>query len=137
MSFPDIDYALYQKIAGGTAITALVGGTASPRIYNLQAPQSATLPYIVFYHNAGGFDNETLRGEYTFNYRVEAVGSNRQSCYNVVNACINHLHNNDVPITGYDNFQTIVEQVNSFIDNSDGVEYWRKVFDIRIRYTKG
>ncbi len=40
--------AMYGKLAGGTALCALVGGTAAPRIYYQQAPESATLPYVIF-----------------------------------------------------------------------------------------
>jgi len=135
MNLPDVDYGIYQKLIASATITTLVGGAVTPRIYNLQAPIQSALPYIVFYHNAGGFDNLTPRGEYTFDYRVECVADSRQVCYTVANACATHLHNNDIPLTGYSNYSTKIGQVYSFIENDNGKQYWRKGFDIKIRYS--
>lgn len=47
--------ALYTTMTGGTALTALLAGTAS--VYDMQAPDNATLPYVVFSLQAGGPDN--------------------------------------------------------------------------------
>jgi hypothetical protein len=49
--------ALYTTLNGGTALTTLLGGTA--RIYELQAPDGAKPPYVVFNHQGGGPDNIT------------------------------------------------------------------------------
>lgn len=137
MNLPDVDYAIYQRLIASSTVTNLVGGTIAPRIYNLQAPLKSALPYIVFYHNAGGFDNMTPRGEYTFTYRVESVAEARQMCYTLCNTSIAHFHNNDMPLTGYSNFRTKVGQVYSLIENDNGKQYWRKGFDLTIGYTIG
>jgi hypothetical protein len=49
--------ALYTTLNGGTALATLLGGTA--RIYELQAPDGAKPPYVVFNHQGGGPDNIT------------------------------------------------------------------------------
>lgn len=36
------------QLAADTTLAAAIGGTASPRIYESQAPQGAALPYVVF-----------------------------------------------------------------------------------------
>lgn len=51
--------ALYSRLTSGTALTSLVGGTASPRIYHNQAPDGATLPYVVFNWQGGGYQHST------------------------------------------------------------------------------
>jgi len=135
MNLPDVDYAIYQKLITSTTITNAVGGMPNPRIYNLQAPLTSALPYIIFYHNAGGIDNMTPRGEYTFDYRVECVADSRLSCYTIISASTTHLHNNDMPLAGYSNYRTKVGQVYSFIENDGGKQYWRKGFDITIQYS--
>jgi hypothetical protein len=47
--------ALYATLSGGTALTSLLAGTAS--VYDTQAPDGASLPYVVFSHAGGGPDN--------------------------------------------------------------------------------
>lgn len=47
--------ALYATLSGGTALTALLAGTTS--VYDAQAPDGASLPYVVFSHAGGGPDN--------------------------------------------------------------------------------
>mgnify|MGYP001454405751 CR=1 FL=1 len=51
--------ALYGRLAGGTALTSLIGGTATPRIYHNQAPDGATLPYVVYNWQGGGYQHTT------------------------------------------------------------------------------
>lgn len=48
--------SLYSRLQG-TAITSLLSGTTA--IYNLQAPNNASYPYIVFSTQGGGDDNDT------------------------------------------------------------------------------
>lgn len=52
-----INAAMYSTLQAGTALTALLAGTAS--IYNLAAPDGAAFPFVVFNHQGGGPDNQT------------------------------------------------------------------------------
>lgn len=54
-----LDTAIYSMLSGGTALTTLVGGTASPRIYHLQAPEGSPLPYVVWNIQGGGDTNDS------------------------------------------------------------------------------
>ena len=49
--------ALYSTLTGGTALTALLSGTAA--VYDMQAVEKATYPYVVYNHQGGGPTNET------------------------------------------------------------------------------
>ena len=49
-----LDAAIYTRLQG-TAITSLLAGTTS--LYHLQAPEDATLPYIVWNIQGGGDEN--------------------------------------------------------------------------------
>jgi hypothetical protein len=51
----DTSVALYTTLAGGTALTALLAGTTS--VYESQAPDKSTYPFVVFNHQGGGPDN--------------------------------------------------------------------------------
>jgi hypothetical protein len=65
----DTSAAIYTVLSGGTALVAQlatvpgVAGTASlPAIYDMQAPDGAPLPYVIFQHQGGGPDNITSAG---------------------------------------------------------------------------
>lgn len=47
--------ALYSRLSSGTALTALLAGTAA--VYYEQAPDDASLPYVVFSVQSGGDEN--------------------------------------------------------------------------------
>jgi len=51
----DTSTALYTTLQGGAALTTLLAGTVS--IYDMQAPDGAAMPYVVFNHQGGGPDN--------------------------------------------------------------------------------
>ena len=54
MIIGDTATALYTTLTGGTALTAMLSGTTS--VYHAQAPDEATMPYVVFNHQGGGPD---------------------------------------------------------------------------------
>jgi hypothetical protein len=56
----DTSTALYSTLNGGTVLTAALGGTA--RIYDMQAPDGVSPPFLVFQHQGGGPDNITSAG---------------------------------------------------------------------------
>lgn len=43
-----IDRWIYERLAASPAVTSLVGGTASPRIFASQATQGAALPLVIY-----------------------------------------------------------------------------------------
>jgi hypothetical protein len=52
----ELDAAIYTRLQG-TAITSQLAGTTS--LYHIQAPENATLPYIVWNIQGGGDENLT------------------------------------------------------------------------------
>ena len=52
MIIDDTATAIYTTLKAGTALTGMLSGTTS--IYHMQAPDNASLPYIVFNHQGGG-----------------------------------------------------------------------------------
>jgi hypothetical protein len=51
--------ALQSRLAAGTALTALLGGTANPRIYHNKAPDGTPMPFVVYQWQGGGFNHDT------------------------------------------------------------------------------
>lgn len=52
-----LNQSIYNRLSGATAITSLLA-SGTP-IYALQAPEGATLPYLVYSLQAGGDRNDT------------------------------------------------------------------------------
>jgi len=50
---------VYDSLKADATLTALIGGSTAPRIYAFQAPEGATLPYVIF-QVIGGFDTQAL-----------------------------------------------------------------------------
>jgi len=52
-----LNTAIYSRLSSATALTSLLSGTTA--IYAQQAPESASLPYVVFSVQGGGDENQT------------------------------------------------------------------------------
>jgi hypothetical protein len=97
-----IEVALYNKLKAGTAITALVGGTASYRIYNTVHAQGASLPSIVFQKQGGGHTPDTPRENVDIIYTVKVLSDNLQTAENIDQAITAALDRQDLSVgSGY------------------------------------
>lgn len=103
-----IDQALYSTLTGGTALTNMLGGTAS--VYHIRAPDSATYPYVVFNVQGGGPENinPSDLGNYLYYVRCYTKTSSD-------NAALIHeqiktlLDKKTLTVTGYTNLWTRFE----------------------------
>jgi hypothetical protein len=106
--------ALYTKLAGGTALAALVGGTAAPRIYHSIAPDNATAPYVVFDWVAGGYSatSQHVEGEGIFRIRAisTAAGTGAKEAGAIAKEVYNLLDRSDLgTITGFTHISLFAE----------------------------
>lgn len=71
----EVDAWIRATLAGGTALCALVGGTASPRIYSGLAPQNTSFPFVLFDVQEARDETGVAgdRGCVTTDYLVRAV----------------------------------------------------------------
>jgi hypothetical protein len=101
--------ALYSTLTGGTALTALLSGTAA--VYNTQAPDGAATPYVVFSLQGGGPLNITpsdVREEVVF---IRAYSKTSMANASNIDAQINSLiHKQTLTVSGYTNYFTVREQ---------------------------
>ncbi len=68
--------AIYTKLTGATALTSLLtGGTASPSVYEILAPEGNDPPYVVFNAQSPSVPRYTLTGVAFENtvYQVKGV----------------------------------------------------------------
>jgi hypothetical protein len=94
---------VYNTLGAGTALTALLGGTA---IYKSQAPDGTPLPYVVYSLQAGGPENitkKTIENDLLF---VRAYATNDAAARAIDDQVDILLRNKSITVTGYNNFCT-------------------------------
>ena len=123
--------ALYTRLQG-TALTALLPGTAS--IYDTQAPDNATLPYVVYNHQAGGPENVDANNlEANLWYvRAYSTTSNKtaQQIFEQVDTLLNRVN---ISITGYNTLWCAREENINLLENTPSGKIWSCGAVYRIR----
>ena len=100
-----IDLALYNKLTGSTALTALTsGGTASPSVYQWLAPENQDPPYVI-YNKQASTPQHTLSGVAFENllYAVKGVtlGHSAAAAGTIASTIDTVLADQALTITGY------------------------------------
>lgn len=126
--------ALYTKLSGGTALTALLASGSS--IYYMQAYDNAPLPYVVFDMAAGGPENingSDLRSEVVM---VKGYGTSADRAGSIDAACSSLLHKGSLSVTGYVNIWCCRETDISLLENTpSGEKVWMSGGYYRVRLT--
>ena len=103
-----LETAIYNKLAGGTALTTLLGGTI---IYNKQPPDTAVLPWVQISQASGLEDNSTPRREQDYVYLIKGVASTLLLAGSLADAIDTLMHGTELTVTGYSNFWTARERM--------------------------
>lgn len=109
-----LNTALYTTLQGGTALTALLAGTTS--IYNQQAPEGATLPYVVYNQQAGGPDNITNGDLRSVVYYVRGYASSPTTAGSIDAQISTLLHKQTLSVSGWTNIWTAREDEFSLVE---------------------
>lgn len=113
--FNALHTGIYNKLTGGTALTALLAGTAS--IYYQQAPDGAILPYVVFNSQGGGPDNTNASDMRDMVYHVRGYANSPALAGSVDAQISSLLHRGSVTVSGYTNFWLVRETDTSLVEN--------------------
>ena len=102
-----INTAVYGTITATSAVTSLLSGTAA--VYDSQAPDNATLPYVVFSIQAETRDN--TQGSDTTQAVINIRGyAGTPSVAGSIDGALSGLfHRNQFTVSGYVNFWTARE----------------------------
>jgi hypothetical protein len=125
--------ALYSTLAGGTALTTLLGGTA---IYNQQAPAGAALPYVVYSLQGGLTENIDPGTRRDLTYFVRGYSASAKRAGEIDAAIEALLHRKTLTVTGWRNFWTTRETDLELVETTPAGEsiYMSGAF-YRIRLT--
>jgi len=125
MALLTIEAGLYASLAGGTALTDLIGGAVNPRIYNRIAPNAAVLPYVIFYLADGQIPNETPRQDGDYVYRVDAWALTRTLAETIQKKIFDLLVGQSLNVAGWSNYDSKLRRLFSEAEAEKGVIYWR------------
>jgi hypothetical protein len=120
--FNALNTALYNKLAGGTALTTLLGGTA---IYYQQAPDHTNLPYVIWSYAGGGDENMTpgrMKNNIIYARGYAANAALAGSIDAQVDAL---LHDGSLSVSGWSNFWLARE---TDLETQDTMDSGDKVF---------
>ena len=98
-----LNTAIYNRLNGATAVTSLLAGTTS--VYALQAPEGATLPYIVWNVQGGGDVNDTSNRIKNLVIFIRAYATTNARAGSIDAAIDTALH--FVPFTGVTGYTNI------------------------------
>jgi hypothetical protein len=115
--------AIYSKLQG-TAVTSLLAGTTS--IYNQQAPDNATMPFIVFNLQGGGDENFDQHRTKNLVYFIRGYSQVSAAQAGSIDTAIDAaMHLQTLTPTGWSNFWTAREEDLTAVENSpSGQKIW-------------
>ena len=131
--------ALYSRLAGGTALTSQVGGTASPRIYHDVAPEKDTLPYVIFSWAGGGMTPTSPHVDGDGVIYVRAYSSVDDSeAGRIRDAVFGLLDRQPLTVTGWSNYWLACEAPNIEFEQPDasGKSIWSSGDHYRLKIDK-
>jgi hypothetical protein len=127
-----INSAIYTKLTGGTALTALLSnGTA---VYYLQAPDYATLPYVVWSFMAGGPTNDYPHDSRDIVLFVRGYATVPALAGTIDAQISSLLHRGTLSVTGYTNWWLARNEDVALIENApDGTKVYMAGAQYQIR----
>jgi hypothetical protein len=131
--------ALYTRLAAGTALTALVGGTTSPKIYHNQAPEDVDPPFLVYTWMGGGYTHETPGVWADGVLMVMAFSEvDQKSAGAIAQAVFNLLDRQPLTVTGWGNPALFAEapHVQEDVTDESGITTYQCGDEYRIMLNK-
>jgi hypothetical protein len=127
--------ALYATLKAGTALTALLSGTTS--IFDMQAPDGVSSPYVIFNHQGGGpelLTSKQIEGNIWLVRGYSAVSAKKASeIFGQVDALLNKKN---ITISGATTFWCVREENVKQVENGpDNSKFWMAGGLYRIRTT--
>lgn len=114
-----LNTGVFSKLSGGTALTALLGGTL---IYFEQAPDGQALPFVVWSYQFGGDQNRTNNREITMGVYVRGYAATPSLAGSIDAAVDALMHRGSISVSGWTNYDTQRESSVSMIENQRSTE---------------
>jgi hypothetical protein len=126
-----LNTAIYTKLSAGTALTTLLGGTL---IYYGQAPDGASLPYVVWSYSTSERENITSREMENALVYVRGYAASPAIAGSIDTQISALLHKQTLTVSGWTNFWTARETAVHLPEVDDAqVTTWTSGAYYRIR----
>ena len=132
----EVNKTIYDTLKAGTALTSLLAGSTS--VYHLQAPDNATLDYIVYSLQAGGDENETPKRRKNYVMNIRAYSATSAAKAGSIDTQIDALlHGKTLSVSGWANFWCNREVDIEMVENlTSKKKVWMKGGFYRVRIEK-
>lgn len=125
--------AIYTKLQTRSQLTSLLAGTTA--IYNMQAPDNATLPYVVFSLAGGGDENFDAHRTKNLVYFIRGYSKVSAAQAGSIDAQIDSaMHLQSLNVGGWSNFWTAREEDLTAVETlQNGEKIWMSGGNFRVR----
>lgn|GEM_PF-3102827 len=128
-----VEKAIRNALLGSSTITAAVAS----RIYALQAPPGAAMPYVVFVHMAGGDENNTQLGSADLRYLIQAIGTDAQGVVDLATTIRTVFHKVNMTMDApYRVFNSHELEPVRMVETVERVQYWHMGAIYRFRVSE-
>lgn len=128
-TYPELDAAVFSLLSNDGGLTALV----STRIRYLIAQETDAMPAVIFYNVTGQVPNRCPRDEVDEIFRIESRGTYAAQARSVHDAVYAAVHEKALTISGWTNYWLVCERQQRFNDDLDGKQYFRFIWDVRVK----
>ena len=130
-----LEEVLYSRLAAGTALTTLLGGTS---IYNALGAEGTAIPYplVIFTKSSGLDDNDTPHRAKTLVYQITAISDKgKKEAEQIDNAIDTLMHNADLgSMSGWYDYWCARESDISYNEMTEGGQVlWHEGALYRVR----
>ncbi len=129
-----LEEALYDQLAGGTALAAAVG----TQFFRSAAPPEAEHPFVIYQLQSGGDENATGVDSLDLRYGVRAVSAASADEAGDLDDLIRaRLHRATLSVSGWNNCWTTREaEIRTLETDASGKQFWHAGAVYRIRLDK-
>lgn len=131
-TLPNLDAAVYARLAATSAVTALVGAN----IYAVRAPATTAYPYVTFFQVNGQMQNIAPRNMVNDLYQVDSWSDDQGEVANLHLAVYEALHQQVLTISGWTNTITLCESAQRMAEELDGKTIFHFLWTVRIRVSE-
>lgn len=126
-----LNTSIYNVLSGGTALTTELGGTA---IYYGQAPDQASLPYVIWSYQYGAPENITPHEMSVQLVYARCYSATAAQAGTIDGMICNLLHKEELTVTGWNNFW-LARETEIALPHTDqaGVKTWTAGAFYRVR----
>ena len=121
----EVNKAIYNKLQAGTALSALIAGSAN--VYHLQPPDDTSMPYVIFNLQGGGNENVTPSPLRNLVYFVRGYSTASAAAAGSIRTEINNLLDKQT-LTLTDGWVNFWMQAESEIEGIDNMPNGQKAY---------